>query len=88
MFRPTPGPWQCEPATLIGNGGFHVTVPFDGTDTLSLAFVGGDNAEANARLIAAAPDLLSALEHIANSCEGRAAEVARAAIAKATGGAA
>lgn len=37
----------------------------------------------NARLIAAAPELFSALEHIAATCEGRAAEVARAALAKA-----
>jgi hypothetical protein len=45
--------------------------------------------EANARLIAAAPDLLTALKNYVDGCslEVNAAEVARAAIAKATGAA-
>ena len=47
-------------------------------------------AEANARLIAAAPELLAALEVIAlgNTDPDQMVEIARAAIAKATGGAA
>jgi hypothetical protein len=49
----------------------------------------GGNSEANARLIAAAPDLLAALQHIASATDlyepcGWAAHSARAAIAKAT----
>lgn len=47
---------------------------------------GSDSGEANARLIAAAPDLLSALTVLADACEsmGIPVDAARAAIAKAT----
>lgn len=47
---------------------------------------GSEQQEANARLIAAAPDLLAALQEIADSCYPSATcNKARAAIAKATG---
>ena len=100
----TPGPWDVEP-----KGSRHFV---DGADGLTVAYL--DRAgvreraeiEANARLIASAPELLAALEAAAELAEGTvkllrqldmesgriAAECvlrdARAAIAKATGGAA
>lgn len=52
----------------------------------------GSEAHANARLIAAAPELLEALEYVLNTCPAinsqaeEAHQQARAAIAKATGG--
>ena len=99
----TPGPWDVEP-----KGSRHFV---DGADGLTVAYL--DRAgvreraeiEANARLIAAAPELLEALEGAEELAEGAikllrqldmetgriAAECvlrdARAAIAKATGGA-
>lgn len=100
----TPGPWDVEP-----KGSRHFV---DGADGLTVAYL--DRAgvreraeiEANARLIASAPELLAALEAAAGLAEGTvkllrqldmesgriAAECvlrdARAAIAKAKGGAA
>ena len=80
----TPGPWKATAR--------HVTAP-ETEDRLELRVtIGGGNRDdnrANARLIAAAPDLLEALEACyaalhPNSAEGKAAS---AAIAKATGSA-
>lgn len=92
MAQHTPGPWShgelsgdildprgrsiCE--ILDANGEPHGGVPIK-------------QAEANARLIAAAPELLNALKEMLRSMVGRhdesvpAVERARAAIAKATG---
>jgi hypothetical protein len=44
-----------------------------------------DEQQANARLIAAAPDLLAACIEVASGYSTRGSEMARAAIAKATG---
>ncbi len=89
----TPGPWDVEP-----KGSRHFV---DGADGLTVAYL--DRAgvreraeiEANARLIAAAPDLLAALYLIAtdqsaiySGANAHIGNIARAAIAKATGGAA
>lgn len=58
----TPGPWSAGPSPMyaILADGKHVAITYDGTD-------GDDQADsvcaANARLIAAAPDLLQALRH-------------------------
>jgi hypothetical protein len=90
----TEGPWEIET-----KGSRHF---IDGADQLTVAYV--DRAgvrdrqeiEANARLIAAAPDLLTALtemlnqfghycEHTADPSEVKAQSVARAVIAKAGG---
>ena len=92
----TPGPWAVGALTdctvTAGRNGLHVAYP---------ATIGmGHAVEANARLIAAAPDLLKALERILYAHDtgnngasmGEAvlcrhyAEMARAAIAKATKG--
>lgn len=63
------------------------------TEKMIVAQTVGGNDEANANLIAAAPDLLAALEQIATLTYGpenltsvRVRKLARAAIAKATGG--
>lgn len=87
----TPGPWAVSPYNNI--------VSKNGTVAKTEQMPGNDDAErkANARLIAAAPDLLSALSRIADYLDGvnngtRAevdtswvGQVARAAIAKARG---
>ena len=82
----TPGPWAVaetfSPCVLIGDG--YVQLPVN------------DEAQANARLIAAAPELLEALQRLSAQCtrlrlpgqaETDAEKTARAVIAKATGGA-
>ena len=94
--RHTPGSWHLE---LLPNGAFWVMThaPLDMQDPPTIARRGewGHNAEqshANARLIAAAPDLLEALQACVEVAEGKgpgaagwmAIDKARAAIAKAT----
>lgn len=101
----TPGPWKLDPSfdpitnifQQIAGGGFFVATVTHGNAK------GREEREANARLIAAAPDLLAALELCITS-EGAAcfsdmnshpeymqrrlyaiSDLARAAIAKATG---
>jgi hypothetical protein len=92
----TPGPWTLHPTAL------HPAVRSVGTPDTGprrICTVGTMNGhpvdKANARLIAAAPELLEALQNIIDSIDkGHAAilcplaAAARAAIAKATGGAA
>lgn len=87
----TPGPWDC---------GVVVNLRCIDTDEFgfSIAWINTDNhnkieeAKANARLIAAAPELLEALEEIVSAADGDGwsqldadLRKARAAIAKATG---
>jgi hypothetical protein len=92
MNKHTPGPWEIEP-----NAGKGAWISNDfGWAALALGN-DHDNARANARLIAAAPDLLEALTALANgvdfnikngSCPldlGVRLKKARAAIAKAEG---
>ena len=90
----TPGPWTVTP-TLTG------TLSINKTENVPIATVGGagwhlgkETAEANARLIAAAPDLLAALEEIAAADSGAVewhindvwvGRIARTAIAKIKG---
>ena len=85
----TPGPWYVE---HIGNRPYIVDQP---TKNFGIAEVHGitpETAEANARLIAAAPELLSALQHMISAfgprCEYTEAHfginTAKAAILKAT----
>ena len=102
----TPGPWELEEINS-DTGNFRHLVPvaeIDG-DVISLLTVvehNGQNFAAvyskkDARLIAAAPDLLEALQEVSEtfneswregSTQRRLGDLARAAIAKATGGAA
>ena len=80
----TPGPWSYQEwGRLILDSG-------QGSSQLQVATVAlntrRDEGTANARLIAAAPELLEALEDIVSNGYGMyAAKLARAAIAKATG---
>lgn len=87
----TPGPWvveRADDAYCIANVGNLVIIPGGGK-------VKHDNAEADARLISAAPDLLEALEMIVAEADSYTARTgkpvynwldqARAAIAKARG---
>ena len=96
----TPGPWWVDQGVDGLDLPGHVTI--NAKNKLALAqvvWVMEDDAaegkpsperEANARLIAAAPDLLEALENtlkflVSETCEHPAAVSARAAIAKAKG---
>jgi hypothetical protein len=99
MSKHTPGPWFVDkaPSTLGGNG-FSVH-GHGGAAMICTAFPGGSTdriesvAEANARLIAAAPDLLDALQGLvallpdpeldADEVQREYVLVAKAAIAKA-----
>jgi len=83
----TPGPWSTDGDHIFGP--VYLLADIVSADTI-------EEAEANARLIAAAPDLLAALEHccaVMADCvmfperddENRAYSQARAAISKATG---
>ena len=69
MSAHTPGPWTCR----VLNSDDTVAVIRAGT--LQIAAIGyapGFAEEANARLIAAAPDLLAALRQVLEVLEGRA----------------
>lgn len=95
----TPGPWLVEGATLIWSFAGHATVAavgsprrdqFVGYSPLTLGDADFNEARANARLIAAAPDLLAALIAVKDFIEGvpNAPEpfgMVRAVITKATG---
>lgn len=89
MSKHTPGPWVSiryldSRFYELGSNEFHARLAFTHGE--------GDTDEANMRLIAAAPDLLEALENLADYIDERAGdnecrplENARAAIAKAKG---
>lgn len=103
MSKHTKGPWL--PHWLMGNGDTHWIVPADQPNAPlakvdAFAPTDGDmelEGKANARLIAAAPDLLAALRDVIGWIPGGASEMwhtdapskaverARAAIAKAEG---
>ena len=79
QFKGTPGPW-----IVGGNEGNKLSV---NADPYFVALVDeGDSQEANARLIAAAPELLEALQDLqARACIYVNTSKAEAAINKATG---
>ncbi len=87
----TPGPWV---ASRSANAAFtrHPAIISDTGEVAMATWAGNERqTDANARLIAAAPELLSALQKIdANAAESVEwiRRVAQEAIAKATGGAA
>ena len=83
-MKHTPGPWVVDPAVRQG---FTVYAPKEGfivgTQDEEGRY-GAIESEANARLIAAAPELLDALERYVHHF-GDPLKCARTAIAKATG---
>lgn len=76
-MKHTPGPWKDD-------GHMNVIVETDGTSATQICCVYGRNGIANACLIAAAPELLEALEAIVEHF-GDPLKVALPAIAKARG---
>jgi hypothetical protein len=98
----TPGPWTYSRWDQFGDVRFYVaqadgaqyTPNYSDVASLIAESVASERVaiqEANARLIASAPELLAALEQISrmdygNPYASRCADVARAAIARATGG--
>ena len=86
MSSPTPGSWGLDEGKIVNKEGWHLArVPYT---------LGGEEDRANARLIAAAPDLLEALkemvrcwqeEGVASAAWDRAVEAAEEAVAKAGG---
>jgi hypothetical protein len=102
MSRHTPGPWAYSRWDQFGDTRFYVaqaegapyTPDYSDVATLIAETVSDERVqiqEANARLIAAAPELLEALvdvmfRHVPFSDKSPYAEKARAVIAKATGG--
>ena len=93
----TPGPWAFSRSDNFGDARFYVaqqdgapyTPNYSDVATLIAETVSGERVsiqEANARLIAAAPELLEALQEMVEIAEsqGHIVKRARAAIAKAT----
>ena len=87
MKTHTPGPWIAIPTTAISRNAN--TVRMDVVTTSgewNPAFVAGDILLSDARLIASAPDLLSALERLAHPmADDDDLDYAREVIAKAKG---
>ena len=87
MKTHTPGPWLAIPTTAISRNAN--TVRMDVVTTSgewNPAFVAGDMLPADAHLIAAAPDLLAALERLAHPmADDDDLDYAREVIAKAKG---
>ncbi len=92
----TPGPWKILRLDLGDEEIFFVPVEIlAGSGKLVVAYEGGlapaahewtaEEIEANAALIAAAPDMLEALETIMNIGDKACRDIARAAIKKARG---
>jgi hypothetical protein len=81
-IKHTPGPWVIHEI----DSGFAISHHKQPNPHFHIAEMmwSDDQSEADARLIASAPDLLAALKKI-NVGEGWAAHIARAAIAKAEG---
>ncbi len=79
----TPAPWVFEKGQ-VGNKS-DANLPILPVATIETYALSGDSAEANARLIAAAPELLEALELAVKNPDGQWYDVAQAAITKAKG---
>lgn len=97
MSTHTPGPWKVHPYRNGKIGPYNMAIDVGPAGRMVAQICGefekpvaGDEAEANARLIAAAPDLLTALKALVIATDGHPGSVrqrdeARAAIAKAEG---
>jgi hypothetical protein len=88
MSKHTPGPWGTYDTAAYG---IHICKGGIAGQHIASAqrYVGltQDETVANARLIAAAPEMLAALRELLERCDFEAQEMARAAIGKAEGGA-
>jgi hypothetical protein len=91
MSKHTPGPWYAEKVCAV-SGWVDITAMQDGRPTLPFAACKHFDQKANARLIAAAPDLLEAAQlcrqymyEYASNTQDNAFDKLCAAIAKATG---
>jgi len=89
MSKHTPGPWTANEEFDDGES-LGIAITAGRLGQVVRVFDVGQEGFANAALIAAAPDLLAALQKIASKDYGNryardCAEIARAAIAKATG---
>lgn len=106
MSAHTPGPWTLDPASYIESGlvredgesgrdGYHIVDAGSGSVRLDGFHIAACITKADARLVAASPDLLDALEHFVRWAEAPkdiwnerpklCLDRARAAIAKAKG---
>ncbi|GGD58701.1 hypothetical protein [Croceicoccus mobilis] len=85
MTEHTPGPWSLDENDIRDEAQAVLTDRFGGT--VADVFTGHRHGEceANARLIAAAPELLDALEYLVSLGGGDCLDMARDAIAKARG---
>ncbi len=87
MTNHTPGPWT--PHEKGAHPYLFVCGPSEptehGEESFLVAYATGINAEANARLIAAAPDLLNALQIVSELFQLGDTDIVRNALAKATG---
>jgi hypothetical protein len=63
----SPGPWKVTPP--YGAPGGEETRTVFASDGFGVCLVSGDNREANARLIAAAPEMLSLLREFTDNME-------------------
>lgn len=92
MSKHTPGPWKLSGANTVHSDEAKCIVAFVGTANEEVREFSGARQRADARLIAAAPELLEGLELMVRNCicDGKSAEPclcwsARAAIRKAKG---
>lgn len=71
--KPTPGPWRYDLTNGSPTTGMHMIAGAAPGYLAEVRDCGSGDVEANARLIAAAPELLSALEKIAGDIHPQAA---------------
>jgi len=88
MKTHTPGPWLAIPTTAISRNPDSLRVDIvTTTGEWTPSFIAGDILPEDARLIASAPDLLSAIERLVHPmADDEDLDYARAIIAKAKGG--
>lgn len=95
MSGHTPGPWRVEPSGFGQVGGFTISDEANGFGLCQRPPWANraEESAANGRLMAAAPDMLAALENVLTDCQTdngdlpeATGHMVRAAIAKAKGG--
>jgi hypothetical protein len=85
---PTPGPWYADNHGQIRRSLDHVLIAELADDYGNPYAESRSVMEANSRLVAAAPEMLDALEYALTECGDVWIDNAKAAVAKANGGAA